>query len=364
MNYNSQELMYVVCDLGGFSPYFTHFFAIFALIVLGDFCQKRRFLMFKFILKEDFTMKKNLLALLLAVGMIFTITACGNDTGNGSANVTETTTSVTDRQGKEIQIPETVNKIISTSPSNTEILVGLGLKDKIIAADAYSADAGIDVKIATIDMQNINIEQLISLAPDVIVLNGINESGNNPYAELEKAGTSVLYLPEATSFADIKSDIKFLSDYTKTTEKGEEIISKMDKRISEIKEIGDKITDKKSVYFEISSAPYCYTTGTNTFVNEMLEIIGADNVFADQKGWMPVNEANVIEKNPDIILTNVNFEGYDYKEILARNGWNATNAVKNGSVFQVDANSTGRASQNAIDGLNAVAKAIYPDLYK
>lgn len=273
--------------------------------------------------------------------------------------------SIIDREGNEIVVPEEINTIISAAPSVTEILTGLGEADKIIAADMYSADvAGIDPAICTLDFYNLNTEELIALAPDVIVINGISETGDSdPYKDLKDAGVNVVYIPSSTSIEAIKEDIKFLAEYTGTTDKGDELIASIDAAVADVTAKAATITEKKSVYFEIGAAPYLYTCGKNTFIDEIITLIGAENIYGGEEGWISNSDETVIAGNPDVIITNVMYDGYDYNEIKTRAGWDVITAVQNGAVYQVDANATSRPSQYVVDGIYAVAKAVYPEIY-
>ena len=335
--------------------------------------------------------KSKLLSLAIAGILAVSMTACGNanSTSDGgeitTSEITEAETvvneteveteettaeaadadSVIDREGNLVEVPAEINTIISAAPSVTEILAGLGLADKIIAADMYSADVeGIDPAVCTLDFYNLNTEELVALAPDVIIINGISDNGDtDPYAELKAAGTNVVYIPSAVSLDGIKDDIAFLAAYTRTSDKGDELIGTIDSCISDISAKAANITEKKSVYFEISAAPYLYTTGSGTFLNEIIELVGAENIYGGEEGWISNSDETVIAANPDVILTSVAYEGYDFNEITAREGWDVLTAVKNGEVYQVGANETGRASQHVVDGINEIASAIYPDVY-
>lgn len=336
--------------------------------------------------------KSKLLSLAIAGILAVSMTACGNanSTSDGgeitTSEITEAETvvneteveteettaeeaadadSVIDREGNLVEVPAEINTIISAAPSVTEILAGLGLADKIIAADMYSADVeGIDPAVCTLDFYNLNTEELVALAPDVIIINGISDNGDtDPYAELKAAGTNVVYIPSAVSLDGIKDDIAFLAAYTRTSDKGDELIGTIDSCISDISAKAANITEKKSVYFEISAAPYLYTTGSGTFLNEIIELVGAENIYGGEEGWISNSDETVIAANPDVILTSVAYDGYDFNEITAREGWDVLTAVKNGEVYQVGANETSRASQHVIDGINEIASAIYPDVY-
>ena len=95
----------------------------------------------------------------------------------------------------------------------------------------------------------------------------------------------------------------------------------------------------------------------------MIEIIGGDNVLADQEGWLSVSEESVIVLNPDIVLTNVNYIEAPVDEIKSRDGWDAVSAVTNEDVYYIDNKLSSLPDQNIITALKQMAEAVYPDLY-
>lgn len=313
---------------------------------------------------------KKILSLLTALFVTVSMVACGG--GNESSENTTVTTTVTsdtllDLEGNELVIPDEINTIISASASNSEILVGLGLGDKIIATDTYSTDIdGISSSVIQFDMQNLDMEQVIALAPDAIFLNEINYSGEeDKYAPLKSAGINVVYIPAASTIQEIKDGIAMIAEYTGTEEKGAQMIAEIQSVIDDVKSKWQILSSNPpSVYLEISPAPWFYSTGSGTYLNEIIEICGGVNIYAGEQGWLANTEESIIQGNPDIILTNCAYEGYDFNEIFDRAGWGELNAVKNNKVFYVDTNSTSRASQNITKGILEIAKAIHPELYE
>lgn len=328
---------------------------------------------------------KKITALISAAALTLSLTACKKDytkdggqittadvskimeTVNETGEVTDILDAglIPDREGGTVEVPDSINTIVSAAPSITEILVGLGLGNKIIAADLYSSDvSGIDPSICTIDFFNLNIEELAVLSPDVIIINGISVgAGSDPYSALKDAGINVIYIPTSESIDAIKLDIEFLAGYTKTKDKGDALIRDIDSAVSDISAKAAGVTSKKSVYFEVSEIPYLYTCGSGTFINEIINLVGAENIYGSESGWISNSEESVIAANPDVIITNVSYDGYDYNEIKTRPGWENIPAVKNGNVYSVDPNTTGRPSQHIVDGMYEIARAIYPEVY-
>lgn len=341
---------------------------------------------------------RKLTALILAMAAALTAVSCSS----GNSSVTDTTISVTeaavqtetdapetteassettteetaeevtddirlvnDLEGGTVEIKGELNAIISGAPAATEILTGLGVGDRIIAADMYSADVeGVDPSVCTLDFYNLDIEYIASLEPDAVIIDGISMTGaDDPYRTLKEAGVTVLYLPSAASVDGVKDGIRFISECVDKADKGAELIADIDSCISEITEKAAAITEKKSVYFEISAAPYLYTCGNNTFINDILNIVGAENIYANEEGWLSNSEETVIAADPDVIITSVKYDGYDFNEISARAGWENISAVKNGCVYQVEPNPVSRPSQNVVKGIREVAAAVYPEIF-
>jgi iron complex transport system substrate-binding protein len=296
-------------------------------------------------------------ALFFLPAAILLISGCGQR---------KTGETITDRAGAQVTMPRKIETIISTAPSNTEIIIDLGLADRLVAIDTYSAElAGIRGDPVLIDFVYPDAELIIGLNPDIIVAAGHNQtvSGDDPLKMVKEAGISVVYIPTSNSVDDIYEDIRFIAEVLQVEEKGAELILQMREQIDAIAKTGAAINPKKSVYFEISPFPFIVTCGQGTYINQMIEIIGAINIFAGEKGWFSPAAELIVEGNPDVILTLGN--GTDTsEEIKARAGFETINAVKYNAVYSIDANSASRPSPRIILALRQMALAVYPDIYE
>lgn len=298
---------------------------------------------------------KRIAAVLLTALMTLTLLV-----GCGSKTVT-----MKDRAGNEFTSPKKLERIISTAPSNTEVLVGLGLADKLVCVDKYSAGIeGVSEDITKIDFRNPDAETIIALEPDIIIASGHNKEGKeDPFAVLKEAGIPVVYIPSSDSIEGIYGDIEFMAEVVDKKSEGKKMVDEMKKEVASIKAIGDTITDKKKVYFEIGSSSKLFSFGTKTFLNELITTVGAENILADEEGWISPSEEAIITANPDVILTNEGYLENPTELIAKRPGFNTVNAVKNNEIFLIDKDTSSRGSQNVIKALKEIAKAIYPDKY-
>ncbi|HAP3322851.1 TPA: ABC transporter substrate-binding protein [Enterococcus faecalis] len=318
---------------------------------------------------EDEKMKKFTLTM-MTLGLVATLglAGCGKQEKKAttSSEKTEVTLPTKDRSGKEITLPKEATKIISLVPSTTEVIEDLGKTDQLIAVDTQSSTMMTDLKILPqMDMMAVDAEKLIALKPQIVYVNDINlASSESVWKQVEDAGITVVNIPTSTSIKAIKEDVQFIADSLSEHEKGQKLIKTMDQEIDEVAKIGKTIKKPKTVLFEVAALPDIYSFGNGTFLNEMIETIGAKNVLANEKGWLPVTEEAAIAAKPEVILTNVNYMKDPAKEILARKNWENVPAVQNKEVFEIDNMSSSLPNNHITKALKQMAKAVYPEEYK
>jgi len=313
---------------------------------------------------KKFTLTMMTLGLVATLGLA----GCGKQEKKAttSSEKTEVTLPTKDRSGKEITLPKEATKIISLVPSTTEVIEDLGKTDQLIAVDTQSSTMMTDLKKSPqMDMMAVDAEKLIALKPQIVYVNDINlASSESVWKQVEDAGITVVNIPTSTSIKAIKEDVQFIADSLSEHEKGQKLIKTMDQEIDEVAKIGKTIKKPKTVLFEVAALPDIYSFGNGTFLNEMIETIGAKNVLANEKGWLPVTEEAAIAAKPEVILTNVNYMKDPAKEILARKNWENVPAVQNKEVFEIDNMSSSLPNNHITKALKQMAKAVYPEEYK
>lgn len=299
---------------------------------------------------------------LAVLALVFGLTACGKapDKNEPAASLP-----TVDPSGASISVPEQIDSIAVLAPSLAEMVVALGSGDQIVAYDTASVGLdGLSADVPVLDTVNPDMEQLMALHPDVLIVSNLSlYDQESPYQQLIDNGTCVICVPTSDSIADIQSDIAFVAAVLGASQQGDEIIADMQAQIDRIVEIASGITEKKTVYFEISAAPYMYSFGSGVFLNELMELIGAENILADQAGWLSVGEETVVSANPDVIFTNVNYIDDPVQEIMGRGGWDTVTAVQNNDVYYIDNMASSLPNQNVVKALREMAEALYPEYY-
>lgn len=324
-------------------------------------------------------MKKSVLSLFIFILTLLLLAGCGggetpaNENNNEHANQAETAKStdeaflvmVTDATGEEIAIESKPERIISLMPSNTEIAYELGLGKEIVGvleSDNYPEEVLEKEKVGNMEL---NVEKIIALKPDLVLSHAARiESGAQAFEQLKNAGITVLTVNDAQNFDQVYESIAMIGKATGNMEKAEQLIKGMKEKIAEIQTKVADVPEQRTVFVEVEPAPEIFSTGKNTFMNEMLGIVNAKNIVDDKDGWVKMDQEAIIERNPDVIITTYGYFVEDAVDrIKNREGWQDISAIKNNRVMDVDSDSVTRTGPRLAEGVEYLAKAIYPEVF-
>jgi iron complex transport system substrate-binding protein len=317
--------------------------------------------------------KKQLLLFMLAVLLLFTLTACNPNQENKTSNEESVDTSnskdgtkypitLTDASGTKVTFKKVPKRIVSIAPAETEVLFALGLGEQVVGVTDwcdYPAKAQEKAKVG--DMTS-NLEAILALKPDVI-FGGytLNKGAVNKLRELGKT----VFTVEPKTIEQAMDRIEQVGLITNRQKEAESVVKVMK---SEMQQVVDAVAsikpaDQKSVYIEFDPL---WTVGKGEFGHDMISLANANNIAADKVGWIEVNDEFVINQNPDVILYSnyapaSNARG---EAIKKRSGWSNISAVKNNLVISIDANLLSRPGPRITKGLLEVARGVYPELVK
>ena len=300
-------------------------------------------------------MKKTKIAvLLLMLTMLLFVAACGAAEEEGAADGAVT---ITDMTGREITIDEPVTRVVALSAADCEFLYAIGAGDALVGRGEYCdyPPEVADVPAVQSGMDT-NIEQIIELEPQVLLMSTMAQT-EEQIAALEEAGIKVV-VSDAQDIEGVYTALTMIGQLMGKEDEAAAVVDEMKSTFDEIKAEAEG-AEEKTVYFEVSPLEYgLWAAGSGTFMNEIAQMVGLKNCFDDVPGWAEVSEEQVIERNPDYIVTITMYFGEGptpEEEIMSRPGWQDITAVKNGAILNLQNNELSRPTPRLMDG----AKMLY-----
>jgi len=272
---------------------------------------------------------------------------------------------IVDDLGRELSLDKAPERIISLSPSNTEVLFFLGLGDKIIGVTTYAnypEEALNKEKIGTITEPN--IEKIITMKPDLVIASGVNNL--DLVERLIDLGINVAGFNPAT-VNDTLLTLKKIGKLTGSYDKAREIVTDMYIKMAALQELVDKhlkTHERPGVFYEIWSEPLI-TAGKGTFINDIINLAGGINIGAQARGfWPQYSVEKLVVENPDVYISSPHSAPHQVteKRIENRERYQTINAIKNNRVHIVNQDIINRPSPRIIQGFEVFVKAIFPEL--
>lgn len=308
--------------------------------------------------------------LLAAVGLIaiLGLTACSSSTTSTTTTTTVSTpasVTYTDDIGRSVQITGTKQRIISLSPSNTEMVYALGLQDELVGVtsyDNYPADA--QTKPVVSDYSTVDMEKIVAAKPDIVLADSIQQHDTVP--SLEKLGITVFVMTPDT-MDKIYNDLKILGQITGKADEANMLVSNLSARVQTVANLTAPLTDeeKPRVLYVTWHDPI-WTAGSDTMIQYLIATAGGTNIAADLNGYATIPLESVVQRNPQVIIvmSSMGTDNVSMDYIKTNPQFAATDAVKNGQVYAVDADIFGRTAPRIVDGLETLAKLFHPELFK
>ena len=277
----------------------------------------------------------------------------------------DTAITVTDMTGRTITLDEPATRVVALSAADCEVLFAIGAGDTLVGRGEYC-----DYPAQVLDVPSVqsgydtNIEQIIALEPQVLLMSTMAQTEEQIKA-LEDAGIKVV-VSDAQDIEGVYTAVNMVGTLMGKQAEAENVVTNMKNALAELGEKAAAAPEqekKPTVYFEVSPLEYgLWAAGGGTFMNEVAELLGMENVFADLPAWAEISEEQVIERNPDYIVTITMYFGegpMPEEEIASRPGWENVSAVANGKILRMDNNELSRPTPRIVDGAQMLYDFVY-----
>ena len=291
-------------------------------------------------------MTKKLVSLFLALVMALSLTA---------AFAESTAVTVTDMAGREIALDAPATKVVALTASDCVILAALGAEDTLVGRGEYCDYPESVLEVPAVQSgADTNLEQIIALEPQVVIMAKMAQT-EEQVAALEEAGIRVV-VSDAQDIEGVYTAIRLIGALVGRNDEAEAMVADMQSAFADIAAKSENTG--KTVYFEVSPLQWgLWTAGKGTFMDELATMCGLTNAFADVEGWAEISEEQVLERDPDYIVTISMYYGEGptpVEEIKSRAGWDALKAVQNDAIFNADSNEVSRPGPRLKDAAEAL----------
>jgi iron complex transport system substrate-binding protein len=263
--------------------------------------------------------------------------------------------------GRKVSLAGDPIRIISLAANLTEILYYLGLEDRVVGVTNFSnyPPAALE-KPRVGSYVNLNVEKIISLSPDLVIgTRDGNSSGD--VALLEQAGISV-FIVNPRSVESVISSVARTGPICGIPEKAESTAADLTRRLESVRS-AIQYKKKPLVFLQINIVPIM-TVNKTTVHNDLIRLAGGVNMTADEPITYPrISVEEVIRKEPEVIIISSMERGGRFEKAKKDwMQWTSLPAVKNKRVCLIDSDLIDRPSPRIIDGLEAMARIIHPEL--
>jgi len=237
------------------------------------------------------------------------------------------------------------------------------LNDKLVGVTDYCdypEEAQTIEKVGT-PFPGFNLERIVALEPDLVI-----SVAGLIVQQLEQVGVTVVVI-QPRDINGIYSDIEQIGQLCGRRDKAEGLVESLKERVDAVIAKTSVATDKPTVFYEVDgswnpSKPW--TTGYGTFQDDLINLAGGTNIAASRSGWYEMSIEEILNADPDLIV----LEDYQYgvtpDSVAGRVGWSGLTAVIQGKMYPIeDPDMTCRYGPRIVDGLEALARAIHPDLF-
>ncbi len=266
-----------------------------------------------------------------------------------------------DSLGREVTLKGEPQRIITLAPSITEILYFLSLGDRVVGVTKFSyypPEAKLKPKVGSyIDL---NVERIIGLAPDLVIGTA---DGNQPGIVdlLEQAGIAV-FIVNPRNIRQTIDTVAIVGRLCGVPEKANSLSAQLSQRVDRILD-RTRSRRKPLVFLQINLKPIM-TVNKNTFLHDLIQLAGGRNMTEDEPITYPrISLEEVIRKKPEVIIISSMERGGRFEAArLEWLKWTSIPAVKDGRVHLIDSDLIDRPSPRIIEGLEAMARFIHPEV--
>lgn len=299
---------------------------------------------------------RRVIVLFLTLGLL--ASGCRSEQPRVATSPTATKYPITIKAANgDVEIPSRPTRIVSLSPTATEMLFAIGAGKQVIAADSFSNYPPGAPK-TDLSGHKPNVEAITTYRPDLVVFS--NDTGGLD-AALKTVNTPAILQPAAETLDDSYEQIEELGLATGNAQKARDVVGRMKSDIAGLVNSAPKPKEAFTYYHELDQTFFSATS--KTFIGQVYGLLGLKNIAdeADEKagGYPQLSAEYIIKANPDFIfLADTKCCGQSQDTVAARPGWDQITAVRERRVVPLDDDIASRWGPRIVDYLKTVSRSL------
>lgn len=299
------------------------------------------------------------LAIIMSALLLAALLACNS--GNQTQAEGPITRTLTDDIGRRVSMPARVNRVISLAPNLTEIVFAVGGGDRLVGRTTYCDFPPEAKTIADVgDTTHPGLERIIALKPQVVLVSTASQL--EVFTQQLQNQNIAVFVTDPHDLEGVFRTIEEVGEILGQKDQSTLLVQKLRERVKVVEEavMG---RPRVRVFYQLSAEPL-YTAGHDSFVTDLMRRAGAISVTADVPGaWPRFSNESALATRPDaIILPTGGSMGAGNSTVTE--ALRQSPAVLQGRVYKINDDHLVRPGPRAIDGLEAMARALHPDGFK
>lgn len=267
-----------------------------------------------------------------------------------------------DQAGRSVVLPDRPQRVVSLAPSITEVVYALGRQELLKGTTQYSDDPPAAKELPRVGSYvRLDVEKIVALKPDLCLA---IKDGNPLHAvtRLEKLGIPI-YVVDPHNLAGIIRMITGLGEVLGAAEPAALITGEMRARAERIAARLGSAPSRPKVFFQIDASPIV-SAGRGTFIDELITLAGGRNLAAATAGYPRFGWEEVLRLDPEVAIVASMAGGFSPADLKAGwQKWPTISAVQKQRLHVIDASLVDRPTPRLLDGLEAFARIIHPEIF-
>ena len=268
---------------------------------------------------------------------------------------------VNDQLGRQIEVPNNPQRIVSLAPSITEIIFQLNQGSRLKGVTQYSNYPAQALSLPKVGSYiRLDLERIVALEPDLCI--AIKDGNPKEIVDRLQSMNIPVYVVDPRDLATVIRTIEEIGSLLNASENANILTNKMRDRLNRIKAKVANTDKRPRVFIQIGISPII-SVGSQTFIHDLISMAGGINVAAGYNAYPRFSREQVLALSPDVIIITSMARQAVFQQVKDEwSQWPDMPAARNQQIFVVDSDVFDRPSPRLLDGLEILVQLIHPEL--